>query len=66
MVTSNLLEIRTEKGYNQTELAEATGISCRALRNIELEINPPCLENALRLAAYLNVSVETLFKLKED
>jgi len=44
---------------------KATGISARTIRNIELEINPPCLENALRLAAYLDVPVESLFKLDD-
>ena len=39
--------------------------SARTIRNIELEINPPCLENALRLAAYLDVPVESLFKLDD-
>ena len=65
MVTSYLLQIRTDKGYSQSKLAKATGISARTIRNIELEINPPCLENALRLAAYLDVPVESLFKLDD-
>lgn len=65
MVTSYLLQIRTDKGYSQSQLAKATGISARTIRNIELEINPPCLENALRFAAYLDVPVESLFKLDD-
>lgn len=39
MVTSYLLQIRTDKGYSQSQLAKATGISARTIRNIELEIN---------------------------
>lgn len=65
MVKSNLLEIRTEKGCSQLEIADAAGVSTRAIRNIEYETNPPSMETALRLAAYLGVSVETLFTIKD-
>ena len=53
MVTSYLLQIRTDKGYSQSQLAKATGISARTIRNIELEINPPCLEKCESVELFL-------------
>lgn len=63
---THLKEIRTKQHVNQTDLAIAIGTCSKSISNIERGKNCPSVEMALRIAAYLNVSVETLFTLSAD
>ncbi len=64
-VRNYLRKVRTEQHINQKELAEAIGICHRTIINIETGERNPSVETALRLAAYLRVSVEELFEVAD-
>lgn len=65
-LTNNLKEIRAKQHVTQKDLAAATGICARTIRNIERNENCCSVEMALRMAAYLNATVEMLFKVTDD
>ncbi|MCD7864986.1 MAG: helix-turn-helix domain-containing protein [Clostridiales bacterium] len=54
-----------EKHLNQDELASAVGSCRKSISNIECGRRNPSIEMALRLAAYLDVSVEMIFQVDE-
>lgn len=58
---SNVEIQRKRAGLTQTELANKVGISRRALSSIEKSISIPAVDIALKIAAVLNTTVETLF-----
>ena len=59
-VVSNLKDIRKSHHQTQKEVAYAIGVDTKTIRNIE--VNGACsLENALRLAAYYELTVNALF-----
>lgn len=63
---SNILkDIRLERNLIQEDLAEATGSCSRTIGRIERGERNPSLEMAIRLAHYLNMSVEEIFKLDD-
>lgn len=63
---SNILkDIRLERNLIQEDLAEATGSCSRTIGRIERGERNPSLEMAIRLAHYLNTSVEEIFKLDD-
>lgn len=64
-IKNQLKEIRTEKHLNQDELAAAVGSCRKSISNIECGRRNPSIEMALRLAAYLDVSVEMIFQVDE-
>lgn len=64
-LTNNLKEIRTKQNITQKDLSIATGICTRTIRNIERNENCCSVEMALRLAAYLNATVEMLFEVAD-
>jgi len=64
-IKNRLREIRIEQHLNQDDLAAAVGSCRKSISNIELGHRNPSIEMALRLAAYLNVSVETIFQIEE-
>ena len=67
MAISNILkDIRIERNLIQEDLAEATGSCSRTIGRIERGERNPSLEMAIRLAHYLNMSVEEIFKLDDD
>ena len=67
MAISNILkDIRIERNLIQEDLAEATGSCSRTIGRIERGERNPSLEMAIRLAHYLNMSVEDIFKLDDD
>ena len=67
MAISNILkDIRLERNLIQEDLAEATGSCSRTIGRIERGERNPSLEMAIRLAHYLNMSVEEIFKLDDD
>ncbi|MBQ3135892.1 MAG: helix-turn-helix transcriptional regulator [Clostridia bacterium] len=54
-------ELRKEKGYRQEDLAQAVNVSRQTIIAIENDRYNPTLELAMRLAKYLNTTVEELF-----
>ena len=66
MAISNILkDIRVERNLIQEDLAEPTGSCSRTIGRIERGERTPSLEMAIRLAHYLDMSVEEIFKLDE-
>ena len=64
-VTNNLKDIRKKRNLNQEELAEGTGTCSKTVSRIECGTRNASLEGALRMAKYLELSVEDIFELDE-
>lgn len=64
-VTNNLKDIRKKRNLNQEELAEGTGTCSKTVSRIECGTRNASLEVALRMAKYLELSVEDIFELEE-
>ena len=56
MVTNNISEIRKEKHLSQDDLAVALGVCRKSIFNID---------TCLRLAKYLDMTVEELFDIQD-
>lgn len=65
-VSTTLKQIRTERNICQEDLAIAIGSCGRTIGRIERGEQNASLELALRLSAYLGMSVEELFSISED
>lgn len=65
-INNTLKDIRTERNLIQEDLAEATGSCSRTIGRIERGERNPSLEMAIRLAHYLNMSVEEIFTLDDN
>ena len=65
-VLNSLKEIRNERNLQQYDLAVAIGSSNRTISRIERGDRNVSVEYALRLARYLNLSVEQIFSLDDD
>lgn len=65
-VSTTLKQIRTERNICQEDLAIAIGSCGRTIGRIERGERNASLELALRLSAYLGMSVEELFSISED
>lgn len=66
MIGKNITEIRNQRGYKLSELAELANVSKSYLSNIERSINKnPSLDVMKRIAAVLQVDLLTLLKYKE-
>ena len=57
--------LRKAKGYRQQDLAEAVGVSRQTIIAIENDKYNASLELGMRLARYLQTTVEELFILEE-
>lgn len=57
--------LRKSKGYRQEDLAAALGVSRQTIIAIENNKYNPSLELAMRLARYLQTTVEDLFDLED-
>ena len=64
-IATNLKQVRMERNLLQEDLAIAIGSCGRTIGRIERGERNASLELALRLASYLNVSVEELFLVKD-
>ncbi len=64
-VSTTLKQIRTERNICQEDLAIAIGSCGRTIGRIERGERNASLELALRLSAYLGMSVEELFKVED-
>lgn len=62
MVKNNIKEVRTNKNIRQSELAIGSGCCKQTISRYETGERQPCLETALRIARYLNVSTDELFE----
>lgn len=58
---NRLREYRKARGINQADLAEAIEVSRQSIIAMEAEKYDPSLPMAYRLAAFFDVTVETLF-----
>lgn len=65
-IATNLKQIRMERNLHQEELAIAIGSCGRTIGRIERGERNASLELALRLAKYLDISVEDLFQINES
>ena len=64
-MTNRIKELRKAKGYRQEDLAAALGVSRQTIIAIENDKYNPSLELAMRLARYLQTTVEDLFYLED-
>ena len=63
---NRLKELRKAKGYRQEDLADALGVSRQTIIDIENNKYDASLELAMRLARYLQTTVEELFLLEDS
>ncbi len=64
-VLNAVREVRTQKRMTQQRLAELTGLARQSIISIEKGRYLPTIENALRIAAALDVPIENLFWIKD-
>ncbi|MCI8817626.1 MAG: helix-turn-helix transcriptional regulator [Oscillibacter sp.] len=64
-MTNRIKQLRKAKGYRQEDLAAALGVSRQTIIAIENNKYNPSLELAMRLARYLQTTVEDLFDLED-
>ena len=57
--------LRKAKGYRQQDLAEALGVSRQTIIAVENNKYNPSLELAMKMARYLETTVEELFLLED-
>lgn len=61
--SNHLRQVRTQKGFSQSELAARAGVTRQAISSIESNLYLPTTAVALRLASVLACRVEDLFSL---
>ena len=64
-MTNRIKQLRKAKGYRQEDLAAALGVSRQTIIAMENNKYNPSLELAMRLARYLQTTVEDLFDLED-
>lgn len=62
---NRIRELRRAKGYRQEDLAVALGVSRQTIIAIENNKYDPTLGLAMKLARYLQTTVEELFLMEE-
>lgn len=62
---NHIKALRKAQGYRQEDLAEAAGVSRQTIIAIENNKYNPTLELAMRLARFLQTTVEELFILED-
>ena len=65
-LTNSIAIKRAEKKLSQQDLANAIGVSRKTISTIETGRFTPSVVIALNLAHFFEVTVEDLFKFKED
>lgn len=63
-MTNRIKELRKQHGYRQEDLAESLNVSRQTIIAVENGKYNPTLELAMKLARYLNTTVEELFILE--
>lgn len=64
-MTNRIRELRRAMGYRQEDLAAALGVTRQTIIAIENDKYDPSLPLAMKLARYLNTTVEELFRLED-
>ena len=64
-MTNRIKELRKAKGYRQEDLAAVLGVSRQTIIAVENNKYNPTLELAMKLARYLQTTVEELFQLED-
>lgn len=62
---NNIRSLRKAAGLTQEDLAQALGVTRQTINAIENDKYDPTLGLAMRLARFLNTSVEDIFRLPE-
>lgn len=65
-VKCNLKQIRTDRNLQQKEVGAAVKTDGRTISRYETGERCPNMEMALRLSAYLNLSINEIFELDDD
>lgn len=63
---ANLRRLRTERGLNQTQLAESIGVVQSHIANIEVGGKNPSIEMLTKLSAFFGVGYDELMKETPD
>lgn len=66
MILNRIKILRAERDWTQADLADKAGISRQAVISIEKYKYTPSLELAFKIAEVFNVSINEVFKYKED
>ncbi len=65
MLENSLRDIRIKREISQVELAEAAEVSRQTIHAIETGKYVPSVELCLRVARFLNLRIEDIFRLKK-
>lgn len=65
-MTNKIKELRRARGCRQEDLAAALGVTRQTIIAIENNKYDPSLPLAMRLARYLETTVEELFRLEDE
>ena len=65
-IGKNIRAYREKQGITQRELAEKVMVSFQAISAWERGMSIPDLENAVRIAAFFNISVDALLSCTEE
>ena len=65
-MTNKIKELRRARGYRQEDLAAALGVTRQTIIASENNKYDPSLPLAMRLARYLDTTVEELFRLEDQ
>ena len=63
---SNLRRLRTERGLNQTQLAESIGVVQSHIANIEVGGKNPSIEILTKLSAFFGVGYDELMRTSDE
>lgn len=63
---SNLRRLRTERGLNQTQLAESIGVVQSHIANIEVGGKNPSIEMLIKLSALFGVGYDELMRTSDE
>lgn len=66
LIWNRIKVLRAEKDWTQADLADKVGISRQAVISIEKYKYTPSLELAFKIAEAFGVSIDEVFKYKED
>jgi len=65
IIRNRVKEFRTQRGWTQQELADATGVSRQSINSIERERYTPSLQLALTFARVFECGTDDIFILEQ-
>ncbi len=65
-MTNRIRELRTAKGWSQSDLAERLGVSRQTVNAIETQRYDPSLPLAFKLARLFRLGIEDLFSPEDE